>query len=107
MVKTQFWPNDTSTFGGAAPIWCKQDKPNICNGVDIFVNLGKATVDANWINSWNSQIYFVRAYTGTGENGALIFSFQFMLQPGVTPEFIKTAVVAFKSAVDLSTDFKP
>jgi hypothetical protein len=105
MVQTKFWPNDTTTFGGAAPIWCSQDKPNICNGINIFVNLGKASVDTNWINAWNNRIYFVRAYTLS--DGSLVFGFDLLLQPGVTPEYIKTAVVAFKSGVDVSTDFKP
>ncbi len=105
MVQTRFWPNDTTTFGGAAPIWCSQDNPNICNGINIFVNLGKATVDTKWINAWNNRIYFVHAYT-LGD-GSLVFSYDFTLQPGVTPEYIKTAVTAFKAGVDVSTDFKP
>jgi hypothetical protein len=105
MVQTRFWPNDTTSFGGAAPIWCAQDKPNICNGINIFVNLGKSTVDTNWINAWNNRIYFVRAYTLS--DGSLVFGFDLLLQPGVTAEYLKTAVVAFKSGVDVSTDFKP
>lgn len=105
MVRTQFWPNDTSTFGGALPIWCKQDNPKICNGVSIFVNLGKSTVDSKWLNAWNGRIFFVHAYTL--DDGTLIFSYEFMLQPGVTPEYLKDAAAAFKTAVDMSTDFKP
>ena len=105
MVRTQFWPNDNSTFGGALPIWCKNDNPSICNGIAIFVNLGKAGVDQKWINAWNNEIYFVRAYTL--DDGSLIFKFDVMLQPGVTPDYIKFAVAAFKAAVDMSTDFKP
>lgn len=105
MVRIQFWPNDSSTFAGALPIWCKTDNPSICNGMSIFANLGKSSVDANWVSSWNNRIYFVRAYLL--DNGALIFSFDLLLQPGVSPDYIKTAVAAFKAAVDLSTDFKP
>jgi hypothetical protein len=105
MVRTQFWPNDTATFGGALPIWCKTADVSICNGASIFVNLGKSTVDARWINAWNNQIYFVRAYTL--DDGSLIFKYDLMLQPGVTPDYLKTAIAAFKAAVDMSTDFKP
>jgi Putative bacterial sensory transduction regulator len=105
MVRTQFWPGATTTFAGAVPIWCKKDNPKICNGISIFVNLGKAGIDSKWMNAWNSSMFFVRAYTLT--SGEFIFDYQFPLQPGVTPEYIKTAVTAFKTAVDLSTDFKP
>ncbi len=105
MVRTQFWPNDNSTFAGVLPIWCKKDNPKICNAIDIFANLGKSSVDQKWINAWNNQIYFAHAYLL--DNGSLVFSFHVLLQPGVTADYIKTAAVAFKTAVDLSTDFRP
>jgi hypothetical protein len=105
MVRTQFWPNDTNTFGGAYPISCQTDHPDVCQGALVFVNLGKASVDANWINAWNRSVYYVRA--STNDDGSLIFSSHLMLSPGVTADWIKVSIATFKAGVDLSTDFKP
>ncbi len=105
MVRTQFWPNDTSTFGGAYGVSCLTDHPDNCQGAAVFVNLGKANVDAAWLNAWNSRIYYVRA--SNNDDGSLIFTYYLMFAPGVSADWVKVAVATFKGAVDLSTDFKP
>jgi hypothetical protein len=101
MVKTTFWPNDQS-FGGAFGSSCNEN--NVCYGMSIFVNLGKSGVDTNWIGAWNARYFYVHAYESGGN---LIFSFDVLLTPGVTADYIKTAVATFKGTVDLSSDFKP
>jgi hypothetical protein len=101
-VQTQFWPD---VFSGAIPIYCQNKNPGICNGVAIFANLGKSSVDSNWLNAWNASFFFVRAYTL--ESGELIFKYDVLLAPGVTPDYIKLTAAIFKNAVDQSTDFKP
>ena len=90
MVRTQFWPNDTTTFGGAYGISCETDHPDVCHGAEVFVNLGKSSVDANWINAWNSQVWYVRA--NTDSDGELIFSTHLLFTPGVTADWVKVAV---------------
>ena len=104
IVVTHFWGND-NTFGGAFPEACSQDNPNVCQAMQIFVNLGKTGVDSKWVNAYNATYLYVRAYQY--DDGSLVFVFDFPLVPGVTPDFIKTAVTVFKAAVDASADFKP
>jgi Putative bacterial sensory transduction regulator len=101
MVQTIFWSQDV--FSGAIPLACEKDGSG-CHTYTIFANLGKASVAEKWINAWNANWPFVRAYLGN--DGTLIFSWDVPLLTGATPQYVESAVQLFKLIVDKSTDFK-
>jgi Putative bacterial sensory transduction regulator len=103
VVLVAFW-ND-QIFSGAIPQACEKDGSG-CHSFKLFANLGKDTgVDQAWINAWNNSYYYVRAFKL--QDGQLIFEWNVALLTGVTADYIKLAAIAFKSAVDESTNFKP
>jgi hypothetical protein len=103
VVLVTFW-ND-QIFSGAIPQACEKDGSG-CRSFKLFANLGKDTgVDDAWINAWNRSYYYVRAFKLP--SGELVFEWNVALLTGLTPDYIKLAALAFKSAVDDSTDFKP
>ena len=101
MVRAVFWTADI--FGGAIPEACEKDGSG-CHAMKVFANLGKATVDQNWINGWNNTWLYVRCSIAGGN---LIFAYDIGLFTGVSPEYIVTGIKLFKAIVDKSTDFKP
>jgi Putative bacterial sensory transduction regulator len=101
MVQTVFWTSDI--FGGAIPLGCEKDNSG-CHGMKVFANLGKATVDQNWVDAWNDYYFYVRASRSSGN---LIFTWDVAFLTGVSPEYVQTAIQWFKQIVDQSTDFKP
>lgn len=101
IVQTEFWPN---TASGVAAAYCTKSG-GACHAIKImaiFVNA--ASVGDTWINAWNSQFFFVRGYK-SGKD--LVFTWDILLYPGVSADYIKTAAAVFKSIVDESANFKP
>ena len=102
VVLVAFW-ND-QIFSGAIPQACEKDGSG-CHSFKLFANLGKDTgVDQAWINAWNNSYYYVRAFKL--QDGQLIFEWNVALLTGVTPDYIKLAAIAFKSAVDEFDQFQ-
>ena len=100
-VQVQFWPN---TVAGVAPGYCNKDGTN-CNAYKLIAIISNETsIGDAWTDAWNGYYYFVRAYK---DGTDLYFTWDILLAPGVTPDYIKTTASIFKSIVDDSTNFKP
>ncbi len=103
MVQTIFWSEDV--FSGAIPQACEKDGSG-CHAIEIFANLGSDSgVDDAWINAWNAQKLYVRAFKS--DKGDLIFELDVGLFSGASAEYIKNCAQVFKRVVDTSSDFKP
>jgi hypothetical protein len=100
MVSTQFWPNITSGVIGNA---C--DSNNACPAYTILAIFpNEQAINDTWTDGWNSKFLFIKAYKD-GDN--LIFEWDVMLAPGVTPDYVEATAQVFKAIVDQSTNFKP
>jgi hypothetical protein len=101
IVQAQFWPNTPS---GAEPAYCKNDG-STCNAYKLVAIINNETsIGDAWTDAWNAKYYFVRAYK---DGNDLVFTWDVLLYPGVSADYIKTTATVFKSIVDDSTDFKP
>jgi len=101
IVRTQFWPD---TASGAEAAYCKKDG-STCNAYKLVAIISnEKNIADNWTNAWNSRYFFVRAYK---DGDDLVFTWDVLLYPGVSADYVKTTATIFKSIVDDSTDFKP
>jgi len=101
IVQTQFWPN---TASGAEAAYCKKDG-STCSAFKLIAIISNETnINDAWTSAWNSRYFFVRAYK---DGTDLVFTWDVLLYPGVSAEYVKATASIFKSIVDDSTDFKP
>ena len=101
IVQIQFWPNTPS---GVESAYCKKDG-SACNAYKLVAIISNETnINDAWTDAWNAKYYFVRSYK---DGKDLVFTWDVLLYPGVSADYIKTTATIFKSIVDDSTDFKP
>jgi len=85
------------------PEACNEGK---CRGVVFFSNLGKqANIDINWLNAWNAQKVFGRAYLD--KDGDVVFDLAIHLWGGVTPQYITESANVYTALIKALFEFQP
>src|SRR4051812_20073860 len=93
--------NQTTIIAG--PEICKDGR---CKGLVFFANLGKQqSIDLNWLNAWNSEKVFGRAYMD--KEGNIVFDLAVHFWGGVNPRFVTESADLYASALKSLFEFQP
>jgi hypothetical protein len=78
----------------------------VCRGLVFFVNLGKQqSIDVNWLNAWNGQKVFGRAYLD--KEGSIVFDMAIHLWGGPSPSYIVQSANLYAVMLKALFEFQP
>lgn len=81
-------------------------KDGVCRGLVFFTNLGKQqAIDLAWLNAWNSQKVFGRAYLD--KDGGVVFDMSIHFWGGTTPQYIIESADLFGVMLKALFEFQP
>jgi hypothetical protein len=78
----------------------------VCRGLVFFVNLGKQQgIDLNWLNAWNAQRVFGRAYMDN--QGSIVFDMAVHLWGGPSANYIVQSAEVYAVMLKSLFEFQP